>query len=119
MRYIATNKEFSCCSKEIKKGGIFLAVPQLSFRDEAEYVVEPDTYENYIEALHESEREIMRNVTFLVRMTSWTLVQILKADIESLSKPVTSDGSVKKLSGTYGWTICQKYKTRLVGAVSA
>ena len=31
----------------IEKGGIFCAVPQSSFKN-AEYVVEPDTYETYI-----------------------------------------------------------------------
>ena len=104
---------------KIEKGEIFRAVLQSSFKDVAEYVVEPHTYETYIETLHESEREIMRNVTFLVPMASWTLVQILKADIESESEPssgapAASDGSVKKLSGTYGWMICQKDKTRLL-----
>ena len=70
---------------EIEKGGIFRAVPQSSFRDAAEYVVEPDTYKSYIETLHESEIEIRRNMSFLVPMASWTLVQILKAYIESKS----------------------------------
>ena len=77
---------FDSCPIDVKieKGGIFRAVPQSSFKD-AEHVVQPDTYKSYIESLHESEREIMRNVTFLVPMASWTLVQILKAEIEFLS----------------------------------
>ena len=112
---------FASCPIDVKieNGGIFRAVPQSSYKEPAEYVVESDTYEPYIETLHESEREIMRNVKFLVPMASWTLVQILKADIESDTEPssgapAASDGSVKKLSGTYEWTICQKDKTRLV-----
>ena len=107
---------FNSCPIDVKieKGGIFQSVPQSSFKA-AEYVVEPDTYESYIESLHESEREIMRNVTYFVPMASWTLVQILKADIECLSEPpsgvpAASDGSVKKISGSYGWMICQKDK---------
>jgi len=98
---------FDSCPVDIKieKGGIFRAVPQTSFKD-AEHVVQSDTYGSYIESLHESEREIMQNVTFLVPMASWTLVQILKADIDCLSKqpsgaPAASDGSVKKISDTY------------------
>jgi len=63
---------FDSCPIDVKieNGGIFRAVPQSSYKDAAECVVEPDIYKTYIETLHESEREIMRNVTFLVPMAS-------------------------------------------------
>lgn len=78
---------------------------------------QPDTYKNYIESLHDSERDMLRNMEIIAEPT--TLVDILMMEMHvecnntPIGTPATSDGSVISLSGTYGWTISLKDKTRI------
>jgi len=69
--------------------------------------------------LHDSERDMRRNVEMIVDMEPSTLVEILMMEMHlecntPTGTPAASDGSVIRLSGTYGWIITLEDKTRLV-----
>ena len=69
--------------------------------------------------LPDSERDMLRNVEMIVKFEPASLVALLKMEttIDSntpIGIPAASDGSVIRSSGTYGWTISLKNKTRIV-----
>ena len=73
-------------------------------------MIQADTFENYIESLPDSERDMLRNVKMIVKFETATLVDILKIETTigcntPTCTPAASDGSVIRSSGTYGWTI--------------
>ena len=86
-----------------------IAVPHSKFTD-LNTPIQPDTSLNYIELLHASERDMLRNVEMIVDMEPSTLVDILMMEMHlecnaHTGTPVASDGLVIRQSGTYEWTI--------------
>lgn len=94
----------------------FRAVPQSNFKD-LDTMNQPGTYESYIESLPDCEREMLRNVTTVVEQTTVAELLDLEMHVECnttpIGTPAASDGSVIGLSGTYGWIISLKDKTRI------
>ena len=97
----------------------FGAVPQSKFKD-MDTMIQPDTFVNYIESSHDSERDMLRNVEMIVDMGPSTLVDILIMEMHlecnnlPTGTPAASDDSVIRLSCIYGWIISLKDKTRIV-----
>ena len=82
-------------------------------------MIQADTFENCIESLNDSECDMLRNIEMIVKMEPSTLVDILMMDMHLVcntptATPAASDGSVIRLSGTYGWAISLKDDTRIV-----
>jgi len=108
---------FDACPVDVKfeSSNSFLAVPQSKFKD-IDTMIQTDTFENYTESLHDSERDILRNVEMIMKMEPAALVDILMMEMHSEYNTPTgtsaaSDGSVIRSSGTYGWTISLKDDT--------
>jgi len=80
-------------------------------------MIQADTFKNYIESLHDSERDMLRNVEMIVKMEPSTLVDILMMEMHlecNTGSPAAGNGSVIHLSGTFGWPISLKDDTRIV-----